>query len=156
MTPHRPLARVRLLRRWVRFNAVGVTGIGVQLALLTLLTNRGLGVLLATAIAVEASVLHNFHLHVRWTWRDRGLNGSEVARAFVRFHATSGALSLAGNLGLMSLFTGIAGLPPVAANILAICLLGVVNFMLADRIAFVPPPRPLVHEPVPVENGWRT
>ncbi len=153
MTLHRPRARVRLLRRWVRFNAVGVTGIGVQLALLTLLTSRGVGVLVATAIAVEASVLHNFHLHVRWTWRDRGLNGPDVARAFFRFHATSGVLSLAGNLGLMSLFTGFIGLPPIVANILAICLLGVVNFLLADRVAFVPGPRPLVHEPAPLKNG---
>jgi putative flippase GtrA len=49
--------------RWVKFNAVGGIGILVQLGTLTLLRS-GLGVnyLLATALAVEAAVLHNFFL----------------------------------------------------------------------------------------------
>ena len=58
--------------RWVKFNAVGGVGILVQLGILTLLRS-GLGVnyLLATAIAVEATVLHNFFWHERFTWADR-------------------------------------------------------------------------------------
>jgi len=54
--------------RWVKFNAVGGVGILVQLGTLTVLRS-GLGVnyLLATAIAVEATVLHNFFWHERFT-----------------------------------------------------------------------------------------
>ncbi len=60
------------IRRWAIFNGVGLLGVGVQLAMLTLMTD-GLGVhyLAATAIAVEAAVLHNFFWHQRFTWRDR-------------------------------------------------------------------------------------
>ena len=47
--------------RWMKFNAVGGVGIGVQLAVLLYLKNRfHLGNLWATALAVEAAVVHNF------------------------------------------------------------------------------------------------
>ncbi|MCC6745943.1 MAG: GtrA family protein [Acidobacteria bacterium] len=137
---------MRLLRRWMRYNAVGVTGIAVQLAVLAMLTRAGYGVMAATAVAVEASVLHNFHLHVRWTWRDRGLTGAGIVRALIRFHLTNGATSICGNLGLMALFAGVLGLPPIPANALAISVLGVVNFLIADRIAFAAETRQLVRD----------
>lgn len=130
----------------MRFNAVGVTGIAVQLFVLAMMTRAGYGVLTATAIAVEASVLHNFHLHLRWTWRDRGLVGSDIGRCFIRYHLTNGAMSLAGNLGLMALFAGSLGLPPLAANALAISVLGILNFLIADRIAFAAESRQLVRD----------
>ena len=57
-----------LRRRWLAFNGVGLLGVGVQLGLVALLTHAaGLHYLLATAIAVEAAVLHNFIWHQRWT-----------------------------------------------------------------------------------------
>lgn len=120
----------------MRFNAVGVTGIAVQLAVLAVLTRADVGILVATAIAVEASVLHNFNLHLRWTWRDRGLAGTGITRALLRYHATNGALSIAGNIGLMALFVGQLGLPPLVANVCAISVLGIINFLIADRVAF--------------------
>jgi len=50
-----------LLIRWLKFNAVGALGVGVQLGTLAALTNGvGLDYLAATALAVEAAVLHNF------------------------------------------------------------------------------------------------
>jgi putative flippase GtrA len=151
MSHHRTAARLRWLRRWMRFNAVGATGIAVQLVVLAFLTRQGVGVLVATAIAVEASILHNFHLHLRWTWRDRELAGSDVARAFLRFHLMNGAISMIGNLGLMTLFAGLVGLPPLAANALAISILGILNFLIADRLAFAPQARPLAREPSGVD-----
>ena len=60
------------LVRWLKFNAVGAIGIAVQLAVLTLLkSGLGLNYLLATALAVEVTVLHNFFWHERFTWGDR-------------------------------------------------------------------------------------
>src|SRR5207237_8971860 len=58
--------------RWLKFNAVGGIGMLVQLGTLAVLTN-GLRVnyLLATALAVEAAVIHNFLWHERFTWADR-------------------------------------------------------------------------------------
>lgn len=60
------------LLRWLKFNAVGGLGIGVQLATLALLeTALHLGYLPATALAVETAVLHNYLWHERYTWADR-------------------------------------------------------------------------------------
>jgi hypothetical protein len=51
-----------LFRRWVAFNAVGAAGIGLQLGALALLLHVAhLHYLAATALAVEAAVLHNFY-----------------------------------------------------------------------------------------------
>jgi hypothetical protein len=58
--------------RWLKFNAVGALGVGVQLAvLLTLKSGFHLAYLPATALAVEVTVLHNFLWHERYTWADR-------------------------------------------------------------------------------------
>ena len=63
--------QVRKGLTFLKFNVVGAIGIGVQLAALTLLRDGvGLHYLLATAIAVEAAILHNFLWHMRWTWRE--------------------------------------------------------------------------------------
>ena len=58
--------------RWLKFNLVGGFGIVVQLAaLLGLKSGLHLGYLPATALAVEAAVIHNFFWHERYTWADR-------------------------------------------------------------------------------------
>src|SRR5260370_17265144 len=58
-----------VLLRWVRFNSVGIAGFVVQLATLWILS-RGLGIhyLLATPLAVEIAVLHNFLWHAKVTF----------------------------------------------------------------------------------------
>ena len=57
-----------VFRRWLVFNSVGAMGIAVQMSVLLVLTFRfKLGYLLATGLAVEAAVLHNFFWHDRWT-----------------------------------------------------------------------------------------
>jgi putative flippase GtrA len=60
-----------MLRSWVRFNAVGIIGLVVQLLVLAVLLRFGLHYLAATTMAVEAAVLHNFLWHERWTWSER-------------------------------------------------------------------------------------
>ena len=58
--------------RWFKFNLVGGIGIGVQLAALaTLKSGLHLNYLLATTLAVETAVIHNFFWHERFTWIDR-------------------------------------------------------------------------------------
>jgi putative flippase GtrA len=125
-----------ILHRWAKFSAVGATGILVQaIALAVFLRLAGLHYLVATALAVEASVLHNFVWHRRWTWRDR-----EQARPLamlVRFNLTSGALSLAGNLLLMFVFVGGMKLNAIIANLITIAICSLINFTLADRFVFV-------------------
>ena len=58
--------------RWCKFNFVGGIGIGVQFAALVLVKSvLHFNYLAATAIAVEAAVVHNFVWHEQFTWVDR-------------------------------------------------------------------------------------
>ncbi len=58
--------------RWCKFNFVGGIGIGVQFAALFLVKSvLHFNYLAATAIAVEAAVVHNFVWHEQFTWVDR-------------------------------------------------------------------------------------
>jgi dolichol-phosphate mannosyltransferase len=120
--------------RWCKFSLVGTAGIVVQLGMLALLTAAGVHYLLATALAVEAAVLHNFAWHQSFTWSDR--NGGILGR-LAKFHATNGAISILGNLVLMRLLVGGFGMPPVPANLLSIVVCSLANFLAADRIVFL-------------------
>jgi len=121
----------RALVRWARFNAVGIMGAALQVAALSLLVTLGMHYLVATALAVEAAVLHNYVWHRRWTWVGRPLEG-----ALWRFHLANGLVSITSNLALMRLFTGHFGVPATRANVLAIAITSVVNFTLGERWVF--------------------
>lgn len=130
---HSPIM-CRNFMRWIKFNLVGGVGIGVQLAALWLLTSAGLPYLLATALAVEAAVLHNFLWHERFTWADRREGGMGEAMArLLRFNLTNGAVSIIGNLLLMRLLVGEVHLPPLVANLISVAVCAIANFLLADR-----------------------
>lgn len=125
--------------RWLKFNAVGAGGIVVQLAMLALLVS-GLGVnyLLATALAVEAAVIHNFFWHQRFTWADRASLGTRDALGrLLRFNLTNGGLSILGNLILMRLLVGRFHMNYVLANLLTIAACSVANFLVSHRYVFV-------------------
>ena len=130
--------------RWLKFNAVGVLGMFVQLGSLGLLIHvLGMHYMLATALAVEAAVLHNFLWHRRWTWADRrGIAVPAWGVLLLRFNLTTGMISIAGNLAFMSVLAGAAGLEPVVANLLSICLCSVINFLVCDHFVFLPPALP--------------
>lgn len=124
-------------RRWVAFNVVGVGGIGVQLAVLSLLATSGVHYLLATALAVEAAVLHNFAWHERWTWFDRaGHAPSETLSRLIRFNLSVGALSISQNLVFMKVLVSYFGLHYLVANLISITLCSVLNFFVSDRLVF--------------------
>jgi putative flippase GtrA len=127
-----------MLRRWLAFNAVGGMGVAVQLAALSILTGRmGLNYLTGTALAVEASILHNFVWHVRWTWADRSPNsGWGLFKRFSCFNLSTGALSIAGNLLAMRFFAGVLKMAYLPANLLAIACCAILNFLASDRFVF--------------------
>lgn len=120
--------------RWVRFNAVGLMGVGVQLAGLALLKWAGVNYLVATGIAVEMAILHNYWWHRRWTFKER-TRGRESS--LWRFQMSNGMLSLGSNLVLMRVLTGWAGVPAVSADLVAIGLTGLVNFWVSERWVFL-------------------
>lgn len=132
------MASTELIRRWTAFNAVGIAGFGVQLGVLAVLVRvLGMHYLPATALAVEAAVLHNFCWHQRWTWKDRPAPTTRsVAGRLARFHAVNGSISLAGNVAMMALLTGVMHVDPIPANIIAILACSLVNFTVSERMVF--------------------
>ena len=122
--------------RFLRFNGVGVAGFLLQLGLLTVLVYSGVHYLIATALAVEAAVLHNFFWHERWTWADRPAGGRARLLRLGRFHALNGLVSLVGNLLLMRLFVGTLAMPAVPANLLSVLACAAINYFGSDRVVF--------------------
>ena len=121
--------------RWLKFNAVGGVGVGVQLAVLAgLKSGLHLNYLPAAALAVEAAVVHNFFWHEQFTWADRTGN-RRLARLF-KFNLTTGLISILGNVALMALFSGALGMPYIAANLAAIIVCSLANFVASDRLVF--------------------
>ena len=54
----------------------------------------------------------------------------------VKFNATNGLLSIAGNLVLMQALVGGLGMNYLVASVLTIALCSVVNFVVSDRFVF--------------------
>jgi putative flippase GtrA len=126
------------LVRWLKFNVVGGIGIGVQLAALLLLKGVfHLNYLVATAMAVEAAIIHNFAWHERFTWRDRvkpSWRGS--LPRLVRFNLSTGTISILGNLGLMKMLVGQGQMNYLLGNGIAIAICSLANFLVSDDWAF--------------------
>jgi len=97
-----------------------------------LLTKFGVHYLVATAVAVEITLLHNYAWHRRWTWADRDARSGHL----LRFHLANGLVSLVSNLIWMRVLTGGLGVPAVPANLAAITVTSLLNFALGERWVF--------------------
>jgi putative flippase GtrA len=132
-----------ILVRWLKFNYVGGIGIAVQFAVLFGLK----GVLhfdyrIATALAVELTVMHNFIWHERFTWVDRTRNDQLLSSPrnwparLLRFNLSNGTVSLVGNLALMRWLVGAGQVNYLLANGIAIVLCSLVNFLVSEEWVF--------------------
>jgi putative flippase GtrA len=124
---------------WIKFNVVGLLGFALQSGALFVLTHTAYSIsyLAATAMAVELAVLNNFVWHQRWTWSDRPtMTTKDTLRRLARFNVTTGLVSIAGNLVLMSILVGRFGMPVISASVITVAACSVLNFVLADRVAF--------------------
>jgi len=125
-------------RHGMKFYTVGAIGIGVQLATLSLLTGFfKINYLIATFLAVEAAVLHNFLWHEHWTWSERTRESEEPAFTRLwRFNLSNGALSIAGNVIMMRILVGTFHFHFFPAQILSIGCCSLLNFLISDRLVF--------------------
>jgi putative flippase GtrA len=124
------------LARWLKFNLVGGIGILVQLSALVVFNRVAPGhYLVATAAAVELTLLHNFIWHLNLTWRDRR-DGSTLLARLIRFHLSNGLISLFGNLVLTRIFKQEMHLSLLVSNAISIACCSLLNFVMGDRWAF--------------------
>ena len=127
---------------FLRFNVVGVMGFALQLGVLVALDAAGLPVVVATCLAVEAAILHNFAWHERWTWAGLA-TGTRVGR-LARFHVSNGLISIAGNALLTSLLVE-AGAPLIIASAAAVVACALLNFTSAHLWVFCAKTWPTLH-----------
>lgn len=121
--------------RWLTFNFVGMGGAVVQLGTLSLLCRWSNGhYLLATAAAIEVTLVHNFSWHLRTTWRDR--RSVTICGRLLRFHLSNGLVSMLGNLFLVRALVQQVHLPVLVADGIAIACCSLVNFVLGDMWVF--------------------
>lgn len=131
------------LIRWAKFNLVGAMGMPVQLAALAAFNRCAPGhYLVASAAAIELTLLHNFLWHIHYTWRDRHGRSARLAQ-LVRFHLSNGLVSMVGNLALMRILVHDAHLPLLLANAIAILCCSLLNFCLGDTWAFPASTQPM-------------
>jgi putative flippase GtrA len=136
------------LLRWCKFNFVGAIGIAVQFAALFLLKSvLHFNYLAATAIAVEAAVVHNFVWHEQFTWADRVKSDRvksdrmqspwrQSLPRLLRFNLANGAVSILGNLALMKVMVGQGHMNYLLANAIAIALCSLANFLVSNEWVF--------------------
>ncbi len=99
-----------------------------------------LNYLLATALAVETAVIHNFFWHERFTWRDRpSAHRLQSFTRFAKFNATNGGVSIVGNLLIMRALVGQFHMQYMLANLIAIAICSLANFLLSDWLVFERP-----------------
>jgi dolichol-phosphate mannosyltransferase len=63
--------RLRALRTFIRFALVGASGTLVNLGVFTVALHTGLNKYVASALAIEVSIISNFFLNNYWTFRER-------------------------------------------------------------------------------------
>ncbi|MDA4118157.1 MAG: GtrA family protein [Thaumarchaeota archaeon] len=122
------------IRRFVKFNVVGLSGVGVNELLLVFIQLRGVYVIYASAIAIEASILSNFFLNDLWTFRDR--RSGHIATRLAKFNV----LMLAGLVvNLVIVYAGIAyfGTPAAFANLVGIGAAFLLRYALSVKYAWM-------------------
>jgi dolichol-phosphate mannosyltransferase len=99
-------------KRFLKFCIVGLSGVGVNIGLLWLLTEFfGLFYLVSAVFSVEASIISNFILNELWTFRDRVTRRSARAllKRMVKFNLTC-AVGAAINILVLAALTELLGL----------------------------------------------
>ena len=121
--------------RPVRFAIVGAITFGLQILLLALLTNLGLGSLVAYVVALALAVQFNFTVSLLLVWHDRHLSHGprRLVHRWATFHAAI-AFSLVVNVVAFALAEPF--MPDIAAAIVGLAASTVIKFLSLDRLVF--------------------
>lgn len=124
-------------KAWLKFNVVGIMGMGVQLSVLAFLRSvLAWPIRLATVVAVECAVLQNFVWHERWTWAHRKLEFRGIPGRLLRFNISNGLISMLGNLILMELLAVRLHVNYMISNVAAIGACALLNFFISHKLVF--------------------
>ncbi|MGC9436291.1 MAG: glycosyltransferase [Methanomicrobiales archaeon] len=118
-------------KKMLKFSAVGISGIFVNMGLLYILTDiAGLYYLYSALVAIEVSIINNFIWNDLWTFRSsRGLRLGRKVHRFVSFQAVSiGGLLI--NMCVLYLLTDFAGIYYLISNLVGIFAAFIWNYFI--------------------------
>ena len=123
--------RSRILKipnRFLKFSAVGLSGVIVNNGLLWLLAEfTGLPFYFCSFLAIETSVITNFLLNDNWTWNDK--KRGHVLIRLLRYNTSTAFSSLFVNMTVLLLLKEWVGMPYLAANLFGIGCGVVINYL---------------------------
>ena len=122
--------RVRPLdwKRFLKFCAVGSSGVLVNEGLLWLLTDGfGLFYLYSAMVGIEASIVSNFTLNNIWTFRDRRLASGNIFIRLFKYNLTC-LIGVSLNVFVLWLLTEILGMHYLISNLFGIAVAVIWNY----------------------------
>ena len=131
------------LGRMLRFGIVGASGIVVNQGLLMLLHGTfGLPLLISSLVAIEMSILSNFTLNSRWTWKvDLGRSLRRWVRKAAQYHAATVISAFAGNVLILMALVHLFGVDYRLANLVGIAVGSGLNYLAGEFWVFRKTPR---------------
>jgi putative flippase GtrA len=127
-----------MTERLLKFSAGGAAGFVCQVVVLWGLTSvLSVNYIAATIVAIEMAILFNYLCHEQWTWKDRPARSPrERWSRLLRFNAMTALTSIAGGVLITASLVELFGMPAVAANVVSVAALGLLNFAGADSLVF--------------------
>ena len=123
-----------MVKMLVKFAIVGLTGVGVNMAIYIPLTNIGCHYLLAAICSFFAAVTNNFLWSMLWTFRGRAAKKS-VSHKYISFFAIS-VINLGVNLAILRSLVEVLAIKEAIAQLGAIAITSILNFTLNYLITF--------------------
>ncbi len=121
--------------RIIKFGLVGMTGVGVNMGMLYILTEYlHIIYIISSLIAIEISILSNFFLNDLWTWGDR-VKKSFWER-FIQYHISVGLTAILANWLILLLLTEFFGIYYLISNLIGIAVGTLSNYILNDLWTF--------------------
>jgi len=135
--PEKPLA-IGHIRRFYRFGIVGGIGVLVNLGFYAFLYDLiGIYDLIAGAIAIELSIVNNFVLNERWTFRDRAHGGLRTyLKRLLAFHLSSGLVAMLAQLLTLYVLTRFLGVWDKIAYLIGISFGALANYFICNLWIF--------------------
>lgn len=116
------------LKRLLRFDLVGVSGIFVNEGILYLLTEHARWFyLISSVIATQSAILNNFMLNHLWTFKERRSEPVGLLNRLGRFELISIA-GAAVSIAVLFILTSLFGIHYLASNLIAIAIAFMINF----------------------------
>lgn len=116
------------IKRLLRFDLVGVSGVFVNEGILYLLTEHaGFFYLISSVIAIQSAILNNFILNHLWTFKERRSESVGLLNRLGRFELISIA-GAAVSITVLFILTSLFGIHYLVSNLIAIVIAFMVNF----------------------------